>query len=156
MMRVPGEKPHIPPPISPKEAGKETGKAEEAPKQPRPVPPSGPNIGRGPEMDARAIAVRLSALATEAKEKEIGAEEFERILEEVIELTGLKEPQAALEEANRKLQEEIEIELQKIKENKDLMEEAESWQTFAELLANMNADQVESFLGLLKEEIRGL
>jgi len=34
------------------------------------------------------------------------------------------------------------------------MEEAESWQEFAEALARMNKDQVEGFLGLLKETIR--
>jgi len=150
MMRVPGEKPFIPP-VSPKEVKPEKA-AEEKPAVAKPVPRG--NIGRGPEMDSSAIAVRLAALATEAKEKEIGADEFERILEEVINLTGLKEPQAALEEANRRLQKEIEIELQKIKENKELMEEAESWQEFAKLLAQMSEGQIENFLGLLKETIR--
>ncbi len=129
-------------------------KAEEKPAA-RPVSKE-PGIGRGPELDSRAIAVRLAALAAEAKEKEIGAEEFERILEEVINLTGLKEPQEAMEEANRKLQKEINIELEKIKNNKDLMDEAEDWQKFSELLSSMNKEQVESFLGLLKDEIRGL
>jgi hypothetical protein len=155
MIRVPGEKPHVPPPVSPKEAGKEAKKAEEEARPARPAP-ARPEIGRGPEMDARAIAVRLAALATEAKEKEIAAEEFERILEEVIELTGLNEPEAALEEANRRLQKEIELELEKIKSNKELMEEAESWQRFGELLAQMNEEQVSAFIGLLQTEIRGL
>lgn len=154
MIKVPGQKPHVPPPIVPKEAAKETQKAAEQPA--RPVAPLGPGIGRGPEMDARAIAVRLAALATEAKEKEIAAEEFERILEEVIELTGLKEPQAALEEANRKLQKEIEIELEKIKANAELMEEAEDWQKFAELLSRMGPEAVETMIGMLKESIRTL
>ncbi|MBU1027086.1 MAG: hypothetical protein KKA31_05075, partial [Candidatus Margulisbacteria bacterium] len=121
MIQVPHNKPHVPPPITPKEAGKEAKKAEEQPvARPATQAPAKPSIGRGPEMDARAIAVRLAALATEAKEKEIGAEEFERILEEVIKLTGLKDPQAALEEANKKLQKEIDIEITKIKENKEL------------------------------------
>jgi DNA primase len=156
MIRVPGEgKPHVPPPITPKEAGKEVKKAGEREGRPAKAPAK-PGIGRGPELDARAIAVRLAALATEAKEKEIAAEEFERILEEVIKLTGLKEPQAAMEEANRRLQKEIELELEKIKANKELMEEAEDWQKFAELLSKMNAEQVEALLGLLKQEVRGL
>jgi DNA primase len=156
MIRVPGDRPNIPPPISPKEA-KEGKKVEEEVSQPsKPIPASQSNIGRGPELDARAIAVRLSALVTEAKEKEISAETFEEILEEAITLTGLKDPQGALEEANRKRQKEIELELQKIKENKDLMEEADSWQNFGELLVNMNQEQVESFIGLLQNEIRGL
>ena len=156
MIRVPGEgKPPIPPPITPKEAGKEAKKGEERAGKPAKAP-ARPDIGRGPEMDARAIAVRLAALATEAKKKEIAAEEFERILNEVIELTGLKDPQAALEEANRKLQKEIELELEKIKANKDLMEEAESWQKFAELLSQMNEEQINAFIGLLQSEIRAL
>ena len=154
MIRVPHGKPHVPPPVSPKEAGKVIKAGEEG-KQAKPAPAK-PGIGRGPELDARAIAVRLAALATEAKEKEVAAEEFERILEEVIKLTGLKDPQAAMEAANKKLQKEIEIELQKIKENKDLMEEAEDWQRFAELLSQMNKEQIESLLGLLKQEVRGL
>ena len=125
MIRVPGEKPHVPPPITPKEANAEK-KAEE---KGRPTKgPARPAIGRGPEMDARAIAVRLAALAAEAKEKDVAAEEFERILEEVIQLTGLKEPEAALAEANRRLQKEIELELERIKSNKELMEEADGWQ----------------------------
>ncbi|MEE8637489.1 MAG: hypothetical protein V3T21_00425 [Candidatus Margulisiibacteriota bacterium] len=155
MIRVPHGKPHVPPPVSPKETGKEVKKAGEREGRPAKAPAK-PGIGRGPELDARAIAVRLAALATEAKEKEIAAEEFERILEEVIKLTGLKSPQAAFEEAHRKLQKEIEIELQKIKENKDLMEEAEDWQKFAELLSQMNKEQVEALLGLLKQEVKGL
>lgn len=154
MMRVPGDRPNIPPPIAPKEA-KEAAKADETPKPaPKAVQQQGPGIGRGPELDARAIAVRLSALATEAKEKEIGAETFEEILEEAITLTGLNDPQGALEEANKKRQKEIEIELQRIKENKELMEEADSWEKFGELLANMKAEQVEAFIGLMQNEIR--
>ena len=154
MIKVPGQKPHVPPPIAPKEAGKEVKKADDQAARPAKVPPK--SIGRGPELDARAMAVRLAALATEAKEKEVAAEEFERILEEVLMLTGLKEPQAAMEEANRKLQKEIEIELQKIKDNKDLMEEAEDWQKFAELLERMGPEQAEAMLGLLKDSIREL
>jgi hypothetical protein len=153
MIRVPGEKPHVPPPITPKEAKGEK-KAEE---KGRPAKaPSRAEIGRGPEMDARAIAVRLAALAAEAKEKEVAAEEFERILEEVIQLTGLKEPEAALAEANRRLQKEIELELERIKSNKELMEEADGWQRFAELLSQMSEEQVEAFIGLLKGEIKAL
>jgi DNA primase len=159
MIRVPGEgKPHVPPPISPKEAGKEVQKeAKEKPAaKPAKGAPAKPGIGRGPELDARALAVRLAALATEAKEKEIGAEEFERILEEVIKLTGLKDPQAALEEANKRLQKEILLQLEKIKSSKGLMEEAQDWQKFAELLTQMNKEQIQSFLGLLNSSIREL
>ena len=155
MIRVPGDKPHIPPPISPKESGKEVKRPGEREGQAAKAPAKG-GIGRGPEMDARAIAVRLAALATEAKEKEIATEQFERILEEVIKLTGLKDPQAAMDEANRKLQKEIEIELAKIKENRDLMEEAEDWQRFSNLLIRMGPEQAEAFLGLLKDSIRDL
>jgi hypothetical protein len=140
MIRVPGEgKPHVPPPITPKEVGKEVQK--EAKAKPGKTAPAKPGIGRGPELDARAIAVRLAALTAEAKKKEIATEEFERILQKVIEFTGLQEPEAAMEEANRKLQKEIELELEKIKKNKDLMDEADSWQKFAELLTQMNKEK---------------
>jgi hypothetical protein len=151
MIKVPGDRPFVPH-ITPKEAKAETP-PEDKPVVQKPVP-QGPGIGRGPEMDARAIAVRLAALATEAKEKEISAEEFDKILEEVIDLTGITEPEAAMEEANRRLQKEIEEELQRIKENKELMDEAESWQNFAELLSRMSKEQIEGFLSLMKETIK--
>lgn len=156
MIRVPHGKPHVPPPIVPKDAGKEAKKADDqSSRQAKPAPAKA-DIGRGPELDARAIAVRLAALATEAKEKEIAGQEFERILEEVIKLTSLKDPQAAMEAANEQLQKEIEAELEKIKKNKDLMEEADSWQKFGELMSNLNKEQVEAFIGLLQSEIRAL
>jgi hypothetical protein len=157
MIQVPHGKPHVPPPITPKETGKEPVKKadDQTGRQAKPLPAKA-HIGRGPEMDARALAVRLAALATEAKEKDVAAEEFERILEEVIKLTGLKDPQAAMEAANKKLQEEIETELEKIKANKELMDEAESWQKFGELLSKMNKEQVEAFIGLLQNEIKAL
>ncbi|MFH1684016.1 MAG: hypothetical protein ABIA67_03955 [Candidatus Margulisiibacteriota bacterium] len=156
MIQVPHNKPHIPPPIVPKDAGKEAKKADDqSSRQAKPLPAKA-NIGRGPELDSRAIAVRLAALATEAKEKEVAGHEFERILEEVIKLTNLKDPQAAMEAASKQLQEEIETELEKIKKNKDLMEEADSWQKFGDLLSQMNKEQVEAFLGLLQSEIRAL
>lgn len=163
MIQVPGGgKPHVPPHITPKEGGKEVQEAKEQPAQAAKAGAKGkaaaarPSIGRGPELDARAIAVRLAALATEAKEKEISGEEFERILEEVIKLTGLKDPQAAMEAANKKLQKEIEAELEKIKANKELMKDAESWQQFADLLSQMDKEQVEAFIGMMQGEIRAL
>ena len=159
MIQVPHYKPPSPPPINPKDIGKDVNKSDNQaakPAKPGVAKPTQPGIGRGPELDSRALAVRLAALSAEAKEKEIGAEAFERILDEVIQLTGLKDPQAALEEANGKLQKEILLELDKIKGNKDLMDEAEDWQKFADLLAQMNGNQVESFLGLMKESISEL
>lgn len=159
MIRIPGQgKPPIPPPITPKDVGKEenAGEKKEASQVKPSILSARDSIGRGPEMDVHGLAVRLAALATEAKEKEIASEEFERILEEVINLTGLNEPEAAMEEANKKLQKEIEIELQKIKDNKDLMEEAEDWERFADLLSQMNEGQVEALLGLFKQEISAL
>ena len=151
---VPSNKPHVPPPISPKDVGKDI-RAEQKPAA-KAAAAKASNIGRGPELDARAISVRLAAAASEAKKKEISGDAFEKILQEVINMTGLKDAQGAMEEANRKLQQDIETELAKIKGNKDLMDEAESWQSFAELLAQMNEDQAESMLGMLKQSIREL
>lgn len=106
------------------------------------------------ELDSRAIAVRMAALATDAKARDLS---FEEIVEKVIKETGLSEVQAAMEEANRKVQKEIEDELDKIKENKELMEEAAAWQELANILeGGMSSDQIKQFLSLLDKEIMGL
>jgi len=149
-IKGPAEQPFIPK-ITPKEVKADKGKEESLTPQPAVKQPVQPGIGRGPELDAHAIATRLAILATEAKEKEL---KFEDIIDRVIAETGMTNPQGALEEANRRTQKEIEEEIIKIKENKDLMEEAESWQQFAELLSNMNEEQISGFLGLLQETIR--
>ncbi|MDD5594276.1 MAG: hypothetical protein PHG97_06025 [Candidatus Margulisbacteria bacterium] len=146
---VPGQKPFVPP-INPKEVKPEKAPEEKLTPQPTVKAPTQPGIGRGPELDAHAIATRLAILATEAKEKEL---KFEDIIDRVIEETGMTNPQSAMEEANRKVQREIEDEIVKIKENKELMDEAESWQEFARVLSQMNEEQVEGFLGLLKDTI---
>ena len=150
-MRVPGERPHVQPPIAPKEAkGKEEAQ-EEAISRPVPPPKEG---SKGPELDARAIAVRMAALASEAKKKELS---FEEIIQRAIDETGMTNPQAAMEEASRKLQKEIEDELDLIKADKEMMEEAEAWQTFGEILEHeLSQDQVSSFLEMLKENIRNI
>jgi len=149
-IKGPGEKPFVPP-ISAKEVKPEKAPEEKLTPQPAVKAPTQPGIGRGPELDAHAIATRLALLATEAKEKEL---KFEDIIDRVIQETGMTNPQSAMEEANRKIQKEIEDEIVKIKENKELMEEAEAWQHFAQVLSRMNEEQVENFLGLLKETIR--
>ena len=147
----PANKPFVPP-INPKEIKQERAAQEEKlTPQPAVKAPTQPGIGRGPELDAHAIATRLAILATEAKEKEL---KFEDIIDRIIEETGMTNPQSAVEEANRKVHQEIEDEIVKIKANKELMEEAESWQEFAELLSNMSGEQVEGFLGLIKETIK--
>ena len=149
-IKGPGEKPFVPP-ITPKEVKPEKGPEEKLTPQPAVKAPAQPGIGRGPELDAHAIATRLAILATEAKEKEL---KFEDIVDRVIQETGMTNPQGAMEEANRRLQKEIEEEVIKIKENKELMEEAEAWQEFAQIISRMSEEQVEGFLGLLKETIR--
>jgi len=159
MMRVPGQNPQPIPTThiqAPKEANSDEKKSQDTTSRPAAPLVGKSSIGRGPELDAQAIAVRLAVLATEAKKKEIDAEEFERILQEVINLTGLEEPQAAMEEANRKMQKEIEVALQAIKDNKDLMEEAEAWESFAEILARLTEGQAEAILTMMHEEIKAL
>ena len=159
MIHVPGNKPHQVPAQhvqAPKEADTDAKKSQETTKKPAAPLVGKSSIGRGPELDSRAISVRLAVLATEAKKKELAAEEFERILNKVIELTGLDEPQAAMEEANKKMQKEIEVALQAIKDNKDLMEEAESWESFAEILARLSEGQAESILSMFEQEIKAL
>jgi len=152
-VKGPGEKPHIPPQINPQDFKPKKAAEEQTTPQPAVRPPVRPSIGRGPEMDAQAIqlATRLAALAVEAKEKEL---KFEDIIDRVIAETGMTNAQGAMEEANRKLQKEIEDEIVRIKENKDLMDEAEAWQEFAGLLAQMSTEQAEGFVSLLQETIR--
>jgi hypothetical protein len=145
----PSDKPFVPQ-ISPKEIKPERAPEEKLTPQPVVKAPVQPGIGRGPELDTHAIATRLALMATEAKEKEL---KFEDIIDRIIEETGMTNPQAAVEEANRKIHKEIEDEIVKIKENKELMDEAESWQMLEKTLINMDSEQAEGFLGLLKETI---
>ena len=151
MIRVPGERPHITPPIQPKEAKPKEAAAEEAVSRPVPPPKEG---SKGPEFDARAIAVRMAALASEAKEKELS---FEEIIERLIAETGMTNPESAVEEADRRLQKEIEDVLVRIKSNKELMEEADAWQAFGEILEHeLSQEQVSSFLEILRESVRNI
>ncbi|MFA4967017.1 MAG: hypothetical protein WC624_02205 [Candidatus Margulisiibacteriota bacterium] len=151
MIQVPGGKPFIPPMASPKEVKPKEEVQEEAVSRPIPPPKEG---NKGPELDARAIAVRMAALASEAKKKELS---FEEIIQRAIDETGMTNPQAAMEEASRKLQKEIEDELDLIKSNKEMMDEAEAWQTFGEILEQeLSQDQVSSFLEMLKDNIRNI
>lgn len=149
MVKIPGS---IPAPIVPPMPPKKKDEATEASKFRAPERAS---VSKEPfELDAQGIAVRMAALAQDAKDRELS---FEEIIEKVIKETGLSEPQAAMEEANRKLQKEIEEELQKIKENKELMEEAQSWQELADLLEHeLNQEQVQGFLSMLETEIKGI
>lgn len=153
MIRVPGSSPHIPPPITPKESKGVSEQKPEVMKKEAPPPPRESSV-TGPQLDARAIAVRMAALAHEAKEKDFS---FEEIIQRAIDETGVTNPQAALEEANRKLQKEIEDIIEEIKSNKDLMEEAEAWQEFANILEQeLSQGQVEGFLGVIKDSIRSM
>ena len=149
MTQIPGS---IPPPIIPPMPPKKKDEAVESQKQ---AAPSRSSVSREPyELDARGIAVRMAALAMDAKEKELS---FEEIVEKVIKETGITEAQAAFEEVNRKLQKDIDAELDKIKQNKDLMEEAASWQELADILENkLSREQVQQFVGMLESEIKGI
>jgi len=145
----PSDKPFVPQ-ITPKEIKKGSAPEEQLTPQPAVKAPVQPGIGRGPEFDAHAIATRLALMATEAKEKEL---KFEDIIDRVIAETGMTNPQGAMEEANRKVQREIEDEIVKIRENKELMDEAEGWQMLEKMLLSMNEEQAEGFLGLMQNAI---
>ena len=152
MIRVPGDRPHVPPPITPKEVKPSPETKPEA--QTKPIPPPPKESLSAPSLDSRAIAVRMAALAHEAKQKEFS---FEEIIQRAIDEAGTTNPQAAMEEANRKLQKEIDDVLVAIKSNKELMEEAEAWQEFANILEQeLSQDQIEGFLGVIKDSIRSL
>jgi len=148
MVNIPGS---IPAPIVPPVPPKKSDETKDV--QQRPAAPSRSSVAREPfELDSRGIAVRMAALAHDAREKELS---FDEIIEKVIKETGLVEAQAAMEEANRKLQKEIEDEIEKIKKNKDLMEEAYSWEELADILENrMSEEQVKEFIGILEKEVK--
>jgi len=113
-----------------------------------------PGQVKEPALDSRGLAVRLAALAMEAKEKELS---MAKIIEKAIEETGIKNPQAAMEEVNNKMQEEIESVLNEIKSNKELMEEAEAWQALGDLLeSNLSEEQMHAFVGLVENQIKEL
>jgi hypothetical protein len=98
--------------------------------------------------------VTLAGLAKEAKEKLLS---FDDILKKVMDETGITNPQAAMEEANKRLQEEIEATLDEIKQNKALMEEAEAWEAFAQILeGQLSQDQIKEFLNMLGDSVRGI
>ncbi len=147
MVKIPGS---VPPPIVPPTPPKKKGEAAELQRE---TAPQRSSVAREPfELDGRGIAVRMAAMAHEAKEKELS---FEEIIDKVIKETGLMEPQSAMEEANRKLQKEIENEIENILKNKGLMEEAKSWEELADLLENsMSEEQVSNFVGLLEQELK--
>lgn len=149
MINIPGQ---VPPPIVPPTPPKKMDETHEVRKE---TAPSRASVGRDVNaLDSQAISVRMAALSMDAKEKELS---FEDIVDKVIKETGLKNPQAAMEEADRKLQKEIEAELTKIKENKELMEEARSWEDLADLLeSNLTPEQVNNFVSLLESQIKGV
>lgn len=151
MIRVPAEGPKVPPQV-PQVPSRKENKEETAPSRPM---PSSAKIsgGKGPyELDAHSMAVAMAALANEAKEKELS---FEEIIQKVIDETGMTNPQAAMEEANRKLHKEIEETLEEIKQNKGLMDEAEAWEAFARILdGKLTDDQKQEFLSLLGQSIK--
>ena len=150
VMIPPGSMPMpIVPPMQPKKSEATTDATKDKPL------PSKTSVSREAyQMYSQGLAVRMAALAHDAKEKELS---FDEIIEKVIKDTGLINPQSAMEESNRKLQKEIDDEIKKIMENKDLMEEAESWQELAGMLqSQMSEDQVGNFVVLLEQEIKGI
>ncbi|MFC1496445.1 hypothetical protein ACFL52_03420 [Candidatus Margulisiibacteriota bacterium] len=137
-------------PVPPPKPGKGRGEGEGA-KVGRQPAGKGAQIGRGPQLDAHAIAVAMSIAAKEAKKKELS---FQEIIQKVIEETGITNPQSAMEEANRKLQKLIEDEITAIKSNKELMEEAQAWEEFGKLLeSELSEEQINEFVSLIKKEI---
>ena len=149
MIKIPpsGQTPP-PPPIPPKKGGKEDV---------QPVSQQLPRTtGKGDvmPMDSHAMAVRLAVLATEAKEKELS---MAKIIEQAIERTGMTNPQAAMEEVDKMLQKEIDAVLDEIKNNKELMEEAEAWEALGDLLeSNLTPEQAQAFIALVESQIKGL
>lgn len=147
MVKIPpsGYVPPVVPPLPPKKEGKTEAT--------RPAPPATKGGEKGLQaLDSHAMAVRLAALAVEAKEKELS---MAMIIERAIEETGMTNPEAAMTEVNKRMQKEIEEVLNDIKSNKELMEEAEAWEALGDLLeSNLSKDQAEAFIDLVQSHIR--
>lgn len=145
MTKIPeGGKPFQPPMINPKDVGKKS----EVSKEPAKInPESMRSTTRGPyELDAQSMAVRLAAMA-----REVESETMFRIIQKAIKDTGMTNPQAAMEEVNKKVQKEIEEVLDDIKNNKDLMQEAEAWQDLANILErDMTEEQAKAFVDIIE------
>ncbi len=102
-------------------------------------------------MDAAAIAARLAILGVEAKRRELSMAE---IVEKAMLEAGIIDPQGAMEEANRKLQKEIEETLEEIKANKELMEEAQAWQELGELLEHkLSQEQIKEIFDTISRQL---
>ena len=98
------------------------------------------------------MAVRFAALAMEAKEKELSMAD---IIERAISETGMTNPEAAMEEVNKRMQKEIDAVLDEIKSNKELMEEAEAWEALGDLLeSNLSPEQAKAFIDLVESHIK--
>jgi hypothetical protein len=64
-------------------------------------------------------------------------------------------PEAAMEEVNKRMQKEIDAVLDEIKSNKELMEEAESWEALGDLLeSNLTPEQAQAFIDLVESHIK--
>ncbi len=146
--KIPPSKMTPPQPVPPP---KIEGKAEDR-KAPQPLA-KGSKEALMP-LDSHAIAVRLAVLATEAKQKELS---MARIIEYAIEVTGMTNPEAAMAEVNKRIQKEIDEVLDEIKNNKELMEEAEAWQALGDLLeSNLTPEQAQAFIDLVEAQIKGI
>jgi len=147
MIKIPSTPPFPQFPVPPDKAGK---KEEQRVQQPAQRAEGGKQ--QAMPLDSHGIAVRLAALAIEAKDRDVSMAE---IIEKAMELTGMTNPEAAIEEVNIRLQKEIEAVLDEIKGNKELMEEAEAWQALGDLLeSNLSKDQLEAFIEIVQAQIR--
>jgi len=148
MVRIP---PSVPPkvPGTPPPPPEGEGKPKKIGDQPAP-----PSKGAPEELyrlDSQGIAARLAAYAREA------GPSMADIVAMAIRETGILNPQAAMEEINKRIQEEINKTLEDIKENKELMEEAEAWESFANLLeSKVSEEQIIGFLNLIGSAVKGI
>ena len=105
-------------------------------------------------LDKQSLATRLEILARQAAE---GNASFESILSQVMRETGIYNPQAAMEEADRKRHKEIEDLLQEIKENKEWTEENAAWERLGDLLdREFTPLQREQFEKMLQDQLGSL
>jgi len=150
MIKIPeGSQPFQPPLVTPKDLGKKEAVDRQTPAKINPESVKGESRDIT-ALDSHSMAVRLAALA-----REVETETMFRIIQRAIEKTGLNNPQAAMEEINRRLQKAIDKELDNIKNNKELMEEAGAWQDLADILEReMTEEQAKTFADVLEGYIK--
>lgn len=147
----------LPPPLPPEGPGKKkvSGQSEgETPKTVRKEPPPGSSKEAVEFLEQQSLATKLQILARQVPHEDMP---FPQFLKWAMDVTRAQNPQAAVEEVNRRLQKEIEDLVEQIKENKEWAEETAAWARLGDLLEReLTPEQREQLENMLQEHLRSL